>query len=381
MKYRKKTTIPMKKTCIILSIVLIVAAHLPEKNGNPGESGSYPRLERVFLTENEEILFEYIVARMSQEGKIPSQGELNTTFGHAIEDDVRAKLSAKLYYERGIVGALLSADETNALHQLFHHRRSLGSLGELTDRIRGGFSHPISTRRSLQILEFLYAAGYIDLRKNGKRVYLSIPKGLKTLYVSSSVKHARSPHESNDSPTVDLTSSPFQEKPSPPALSEERNISPIHKENRSPSLDVPLNKTPEMSPPVSHNVEHGEESEILLPSPELPHGVKDEIEPAAQVIRTFEIPNSTGKESMLSIDSTYTLQVAAYRKKSDAKHLQQWLRERGYQTRIEALTIPESGPWYRVRFGMYDSYNATKKTAETFRKQFGFYCWIVPVDS
>jgi cell division protein FtsN len=109
--------------------------------------------------------------------------------------------------------------------------------------------------------------------------------------------------------------------------------------------------------------------------------VKGEIEPASQVIRTSEMSKSTGKESALSLDSTYTLQVAAYRTKSDAKQLQQWLRERGYQTRIEGVTIPESGPWYRVRFGMYDSYNAAKKTAETFRKQFDFYCWIVPVDS
>ncbi|UCE18368.1 MAG: SPOR domain-containing protein [Gemmatimonadota bacterium] len=79
--------------------------------------------------------------------------------------------------------------------------------------------------------------------------------------------------------------------------------------------------------------------------------------------------------------STFTLQVAAYRLESDAKRLQQWLRERGYETRIESITIPESGLWYRVRFGVYDTYEAVKEMAKTFRERFDFYCWVVPIDS
>ena len=79
--------------------------------------------------------------------------------------------------------------------------------------------------------------------------------------------------------------------------------------------------------------------------------------------------------------SKFTLQVAAFRKENDAKRLQQWLRERKYETRIESVTIPESGLWYRVRLGTYDTYPAVKKMAETFRERFDFYCWIVPIDS
>ena len=79
--------------------------------------------------------------------------------------------------------------------------------------------------------------------------------------------------------------------------------------------------------------------------------------------------------------SKFTLQVAAFKKESDAERLHQWLKERGFGTRIESVTIPESGLWYRVRFGMYDTYNDVKEMAETFRERFDFYCWIVPLDS
>lgn len=77
----------------------------------------------------------------------------------------------------------------------------------------------------------------------------------------------------------------------------------------------------------------------------------------------------------------YTLQIAAFRQENDAKRLQQWLKERGFETRTETVTIPESGLWYRVRYGMYESHDAVKAMAETLRKRFDFYCWIVPIDS
>lgn len=79
--------------------------------------------------------------------------------------------------------------------------------------------------------------------------------------------------------------------------------------------------------------------------------------------------------------SKFTLQVAAFRREDDAKRLQRWLQERGYGTRIEAVNIPGSGLWYRVRFGMYKTYDGVKEMAETFRRRFNFYCWIVPIDS
>ena len=82
-----------------------------------------------------------------------------------------------------------------------------------------------------------------------------------------------------------------------------------------------------------------------------------------------------------SPDSKFTLQVAAFRREEDAQRLQQWLRGRGYETRIEAVTLPESGQWYRIRCGVYESYNTVKEMAESFRERFDFYCWIVPIDS
>lgn len=82
-----------------------------------------------------------------------------------------------------------------------------------------------------------------------------------------------------------------------------------------------------------------------------------------------------------SADSKFTLQVAAFRRKEDARRLQQWLQGRGYETRIEVANLPESGQWYRVRHGVYETYGTGKEVAESFRKRFDFYCWIVPIDS
>ena len=83
----------------------------------------------------------------------------------------------------------------------------------------------------------------------------------------------------------------------------------------------------------------------------------------------------------LSADSKFTLQVAAFRQEEEAQRMQQWLWGRGYETRIETVTHPESGRWFRVRYGVYETYDTVKEVAESFRERFDFYCWIVPIDS
>lgn len=105
--------------------------------------------------------------------------------------------------------------------------------------------------------------------------------------------------------------------------------------------------------------------------------------PKAKPIIHKPTPQPSLPESVRPVPSNgkYTLQIAAFRKEDDAKRLQQWLRERGFEVRIEAISIPESGLWYRVRYGMYESYDGVKTMAETFRERFDFYCWIVPLDS
>ena len=105
------------------------------------------------------------------------------------------------------------------------------------------------------------------------------------------------------------------------------------------------------------------------------------VQPKPKVIKSTVEPVQVHIPPEQMKGSKFTLQVAAFRMESDAHRLQQWLRERGYETRIETVTIPESGLWYRIRFGTYDTYNAVKEIAETFRERFDFYCWIVPIDS
>jgi len=39
------------------------------------------------------------------------------------------------------------------------------------------------------------------------------------------------------------------------------------------------------------------------------------------------------------------------------------------------------GRTYALRYGVYGTYNSVKEMAESFRKRFDFYCWIVPIDS
>ena len=99
-------------------------------------------------------------------------------------------------------------------------------------------------------------------------------------------------------------------------------------------------------------------------------------------IRTH-VPQPSQPEGIRPVPSNgqYTLQIAAFRKENDAQRLQHWMKERGFETRIEAVTIPESGLWYRIRYGTYQSYDDVKQMAGTFRERFDFYCWIVPLDS
>ena len=144
--------------------------------------------ERVRLTQAEHVIYQFIVEHRDREGDIPTKETIEQALSSPITNERRAKLSAKMYYENGIIGALFSDDESFICAHLFHHLRGSKSVKELVTHIGKVSDRDISPTRIMNSLEFLYSAGYIDVRKNGDEVYLVLPRGMATLYMASSLK-------------------------------------------------------------------------------------------------------------------------------------------------------------------------------------------------
>lgn len=98
----------------------------------------------------------------------------------------------------------------------------------------------------------------------------------------------------------------------------------------------------------------------LQHQPQLPEKVAVVTTAAAKekAEKIAETANST-PETAKAVKGTYTVQVAAYNKKSDAQGLKAKLQKIGIASRIEEYTVPGKGIWYRVRSGK----NLDKETA------------------
>ena len=79
------------------------------------------------------------------------------------------------------------------------------------------------------------------------------------------------------------------------------------------------------------------------------------VDPAKSPANVGEKPPAKVTPASSSASSGYSVQVAAYRQKSEADKLVSSLTTRGYAARVDA-----SGEWFRVRIGRY----ATNKEAE-----------------
>ncbi|MGH7891525.1 MAG: SPOR domain-containing protein, partial [Thermodesulfobacteriota bacterium] len=58
----------------------------------------------------------------------------------------------------------------------------------------------------------------------------------------------------------------------------------------------------------------------------------------------------------------FTVQVASYREKGDARELADRLTRKGYQAFVAEAEVPGKGTWYRVRVGRF----GTRKEAASF---------------
>ena len=175
---RDRPTVPI--TLIVIAALLGGSSALTERITPPLQP------ERVKLTMEERALYDTVMAMISQEGAVADRRAVEARLGRPLEDNERAAISAKLYYERGIVGALLSEEESTALQYLLQRKRHLGSLGKLADHLHQNAPQTSSTLEVLRSLEFLYSAGYIDVRDAGQTVHVVLPQGLYEFYAVSS---------------------------------------------------------------------------------------------------------------------------------------------------------------------------------------------------
>jgi hypothetical protein len=197
-------------------------------------TGLSSEIERVRLNQDEERLYHYILEHIEHNGTSPTLKELEKLCSCSIPEELRAKLSAKSYYETGLIGALLSEDESCALAYLIRLKRGPSSLRDLVEDIHQFSESDRATTSILKNLEFLYKAGYIAVRKNGKQVYFVLPKGLKTLSTTSSVQNALTPQESEP---YNFTNTFLNEETQRPVDLEVPNIVKADDEQFSPELD------------------------------------------------------------------------------------------------------------------------------------------------
>ena len=234
----------LKSRALSLSYTLMVLTSIM---GYSEVTGLGSEIERVRLNKDEEPLYQYILERIEHNGTSPTLEELEKVCSCSLHEKTRATLSAKFYYEKGIMGALLSEDESWALAYLIRLRRGPTSLRGLVEDIHRFSVHDRATTSILKSLEFLYKAGFIDIRKNGKQIYFVLPKGLKTLSTTSSVRNALDQHESKP---YNYTNTFFPENTQPPVGLEEPNIASADEELYSPEFDFTLS-TPSAALPAA----------------------------------------------------------------------------------------------------------------------------------
>jgi len=80
------------------------------------------------------------------------------------------------------------------------------------------------------------------------------------------------------------------------------------------------------------------------------------------------------------LEFRYTVQVAAWEDVGDAHMMADFLRNRGYDARVETADIPGRGVYHRVRVGYFTDYDRAQAAAEELRSKFGCDIWIVSLE-
>ncbi|UCE19768.1 MAG: hypothetical protein JSV84_05355 [Gemmatimonadota bacterium] len=223
----------LKTPMLSLAVVVIVSSVSPCVYAE--ENRLQTSMERVRLTLDEKVIYASVLEHIDQEGDIPTLETIEQALASTITNERRAKLSAKMYYENGVIGVFFSDDESHIMAYLLQHRGNLGSIRDLIRHIQEYALAPIPKARIVRGLEFLYAAGFIDVRNDGERVYFILPQGLDTLYMASSLKDRSTTHEILGQKRSDVSYSYFQEEPIPVDQAE-RPISPAP-EDEKPTPD------------------------------------------------------------------------------------------------------------------------------------------------
>jgi cell division protein FtsN len=106
----------------------------------------------------------------------------------------------------------------------------------------------------------------------------------------------------------------------------------------------------------------GAELMPLVPKSEEPKPLLEALAPKS----TTPKPSSRSPSSLGS--STYTVQVAAFRDKTDAQALIDRLIQKGYPAHLDSRDDPGKGYWYRVRIGHYKEHEEARQMANRVSK-------------
>ncbi|MHC1697946.1 MAG: SPOR domain-containing protein [Geobacteraceae bacterium] len=124
--------------------------------------------------------------------------------------------------------------------------------------------------------------------------------------------------------------------------------------NNLPPQTTPKNIPPALDKPAQQLQQSAEKMD-----PATPAAQREKVENNSGATNPSSGIKNTGK-------TTYTVQVAAYNKKSDAQELKAKLQKIGISSRIEEYTVPGKGIWYRVRSGSKLDKDAANKVAAKF---------------
>ena len=78
------------------------------------------------------------------------------------------------------------------------------------------------------------------------------------------------------------------------------------------------------------------------------------------------LQGNSATEPNTSSDIMYTVQVGAFRERKYARQRAEWLKAKGYSSRIITFSDPKGGTWHTVRFGDQFTLEQAREQAEIF---------------
>jgi cell division septation protein DedD len=142
--------------------------------------------------------------------------------------------------------------------------------------------------------------------------------------------------------------------PPPPPVFEEVKPPPLVGEKIE--KQAPLKAEPPAKPAL-----------VAKPAPES----KEKETPKARVAKTrvAKVQAKPQTEAKKLAGPFYSVQIASLRSVQEAQKYVRYLRERGYESFMRKVTLPQKGTWYRVYVGRFKSLTEARRFGEELKKR------------